>query len=167
MQTVKVSGNILFDPKEFTNKHQKQSDWKKVALIEIGGDIANYYSWFLSKKGLTLNQPLRGAHVTFINDRFAKIVGNTDEERQELWNQTSAMFNKTSVEFTLDINPYSNIEHWWLRVSQNSRSEIQAIRNILGLGEYFYGFHMTIGIANEKNKIQSRYLKTLCDTKFI
>ena len=47
----------------------------------------------------------------------------------------------------------SRVTHnWWLNVSNESRLEIQKIRNELGLGDPFFGLHMTIGRAENFKK---------------
>ena len=66
---VKVKGKIWFDPKNVTRKHNSQADWKRVAMVIFDDDTTEYYSWFIKKRyNLQLNRPLRGPHVTFIND---------------------------------------------------------------------------------------------------
>ena len=64
-----IKGKIVFDPINVTKKHNDQSTWKKVAIVKFDCDIYAYYSWFLQKRfNLFLNKPLRGTHLTFIND---------------------------------------------------------------------------------------------------
>ena len=159
--TIEVSGRLIFDPKDVTKKHHRQAKWKKVAIVDIQGDWCNYYGWFFAKKGLTLNPPLRGAHVTFINDSFKKITGETDYIKSLLWNKTKSLFQKKNVTFKIELSPKTDGKHWWFRVTPDSRGELQAIRDILGMGQPNWGFHMTIGYANERNITQSEYLKTL------
>lgn len=165
--TVEVCGNIYFDPKDYTKKHKRQSNWKKVAIVDIKGDWCSYYSWFLEKRGLRLNVPLRRSHITFVNDRFNRISGNTNEDKEILWRDVKEKFQRKSVKLSLELSPYSNGGHWWLRVHPNTRSELQNIREMLGLGKPNYGFHMTIGYANEKNKAHSEYLLKLLKKKQI
>ena len=163
---VKCGGHIIFDPKDVTKKHHRQSIWKKTAMVDIRGDWSEYYAWFLQKKGLVLNPPLRKAHITFINDRFSEIKA---KDRQKLWTDVSKMFTGKYVEFDLDLQPLSDGKHWWLTIPPDSRGELQAIRNILGLGQYKYGFHMTIGYVNSRpeNQSHSNYLKTLFTNQYI
>lgn len=157
---VEVCGNIYFDPIRRTKKHIRQSN-KKVAMVLIDGDWSEYYAWFLKKKGLMLNPPLRGSHITFINDYSKKLVGETDYLKSLDWNRAKNLFQKKSVKLLLDVRPRTDGKHWWLRVDPSSRGELQAIRDLLGLDEYAWGFHMTLGYANEKNIKQSQYLRKL------
>ena len=50
----------------------------------LDGDVAEYYSWFVSKRyNLILNKPLRGAHVSFINDSLRDMMlGNSCDEQE-------------------------------------------------------------------------------------
>jgi hypothetical protein len=155
--SVEVVGNIYFDPKDKTKKHHSQSTWKKMAMVLIEGEWCEYYAWFLSKKGLTLNPPLRGAHISFINDNSKKIIGETEYIKSLEWNRVKNLFQGNEIKLLLDISPRTDGKHWWLRVDPSSRGELQGIRNILGLGEPEHEFHMTIGYANERNIIQSNY----------
>ena len=69
-------GTIIFDPKDRTAKHKAQASWKKIAMIEFGGDMCDYYAWFIKKRyGVTLNSPLRGPHISFINDHVNDLNG--------------------------------------------------------------------------------------------
>lgn len=165
--TVDIYGRIIFDPKNMTRKHRKQSCWKKVAIVDISGEWCNYYGWFLAKRGLTLNTPLRGAHVTFINDASIYINGDSQKEKYELWSKVKKVFHKKKVTFSVGLSPKTDGKHWWLRVTPDSCGELQAIRNILGMGQPNWEFHLTIGYANERNTIQSQYLKTLISNKLI
>ena len=152
---ITLLGTIVFDPLGMTKKHEKQSSWKKVAIIhletqeEYCGGICEYYSWFINKRfNIGLLKPIRGAHVTFINDREEDIIND--------WSCVKNKFNNKKIEITLNAEPRtdsaqckaSRITHnWWLNVSNESRLEIQKIRNELGLGDPFFGLHMTIGRA--------------------
>jgi hypothetical protein len=110
---------------------------------------------------------LRGAHISFINDAKKRIDAKNDKERQKLWNQVKKIFHRKEVKLILELDPKTDGKHWWLRVHPDSRGELQAIRDILGIGEPEHGFHMTIGYANERNLVQSDYLRTLSLNKFI
>ena len=70
-KTFETYGTIIFDPPEQTDKQIRQSEWKRIAIIQIDEDrdMAKYYAWFFKKRyNITLMPPLRGTHVTFIND---------------------------------------------------------------------------------------------------
>ena len=71
-----IKGKIIFDPDNVTRKHNRQVDWKRVAMVKFDGEMAEYYAWFIERRyNLTLNRPLRGAHVTFVNDSIKEIRG--------------------------------------------------------------------------------------------
>lgn len=174
-ELVRCGGNIVFNPKDYTNKHIKQSGWRKTAIVDIDGQWTEYYSWFLKKRGLILNAPLRKAHITFINESVDTIKAKNRSAKQQLWTNVANMFNGKYIEFDLEVQQYSSGKHWWLRIPKESevnmegfkgRGELNGIRQILygtikGEFEYKWGFHMTTGLANEKNIIQSQYLRHL------
>jgi len=186
--TVRVSGYIYFDPEDVTNKHERQAKWKKMAMVmidkphNINSGWSKYYAWFFKKKGLILNPPLRGAHVTFIDDAFKLIKGEDNRAKAKLWERIKRKYNGKKVSFVLDLTPktekkikerhardengrlmynkrkkpimekYEVYKHWWLRVTPESRKELHGIRTELGLGDKKHGLHMTIGYANEANE---------------
>jgi hypothetical protein len=132
----KIKGILEFSPEDKTKKHMSQASWKRVAMIQTNCDLDRYYAWFLKKRfNLELNKNLRGAHVTFINDRMdAKI-----------FDQFAQLFNGKEIDFYIENEPRSNGEHWWLRVHC---PEAESIRELMGLSrEPFYGMHLTLGYA--------------------
>ena len=120
-------------------------------MIVLNDDTSSYYSWFLRKRfGLHLNPPIRGSHLTVVNDR---IQGNEDMEKyvkgKELW-------HGKDIEFTYDSDVRTDEVSWWLPVK--SEMSIQ-VRNDCGLGKAFYGFHLTIGRADHPLMIEhSKYV---------
>lgn len=152
---IKLVGTIKFDPPDKTNKHLEQSSWKKIAMIifeepeDIKGGICDYYSWFINKRfNIKLLRPLRGAHITFINDREGDVKGD--------WEKVKKKWDSKKIEVILNVEPRTDsaetkknkITHnWWLNVPHEHRNGIQSIRNELGLGLPFFGLHMTIGRA--------------------
>lgn len=153
-------GKIVFDPENKTNKHEAQASWKKVVYIEINSDICEYYAWFLKKRyNLTLNKPLRGAHVTIVNDSKRDFK----DFSQNKWKKVKKKWEGKKIQLVLDLEACTDEsgEHWWLRVSHDHRKELHNLRQELGLGNPFYGFHMTIGTANNKNIEHSRYIHKL------
>lgn len=154
---IRVTGKIKFDPKDVTTKHKAQASWKKMAYVEIDGDLTYLYAWFIERRyNLWLNPPLRGAHITFIND------GRRDFETTDHWDKVKAKYNGKKVTLYLELNPKGNGKHWWLPVSEEHRGELHQIREELTLSSRpKFGLHLTIGFANEKNIEHSRYIHDL------
>ena len=158
-------GTIIFDPKDKTAKHKAQASWKKIALIEFGGDMCDYYAWFIKKRfGITLNTPLRKAHISFINDSIRDLNGGfdnpkdcgTEKERHAMWEDLKKKYHKTKIDVVISTEVQTNGEHVWLRIEHKNRFGMQAIRDEIGLpipnlGKNKdgtlkpLGIHMTIG----------------------
>jgi hypothetical protein len=158
--TVTITGIIKFDPKNKTKKHDKQGSWKCIAMVVFNDDMCEYYNWFLNKRfNLTLNKPLRGPHITFINDRKADTDGN--------WEEIKKKYHNTKVEVVLDLQPKTDSSnpgsslHWWLTVPEENRVGLHDIRTELGLSRPHWGLHMSLGHANEKWAPHSIYLHEL------
>jgi hypothetical protein len=148
----KIKGILDFTPVDVTRKHKSQSEWKCTAIIKTDCDIADYYAWFLKTRfSLVLNKPLRGTHVSFINDRMNK----------ELFMEGSKIFNGREITFYYENMPRSNTgNHWWLRVWS---TEAEDIRQALGLTrDPYFSLHLTLGLANEKNIEHSKYILECC-----
>lgn len=145
---ISLKSPIIFNPVNKTNKHQKQSAWKKVALVNINGDLSEYYSYWLKKRyGLILNRPIRGAHFTVINDKVSN----------EIWEEARKIFHKKEIELHYDIDDIrSDGKHWWIKVYSE---DAENIRNAMGIGRPFWGPHITIGYANEQNLEHSKYIR--------
>lgn len=136
---IKIRGILDFTPEDVTRKHIKQSEWKRVAIIKTDCDLDKYYAWFLCKRfNLELNENLRGAHVTFINDRL----------NRDIFNEAANYFNGKEIDFYIELEPRSNGQHWWLRVHC---PEAESIREAMGLSrEPYFGLHLTLGNATIK-----------------
>ena len=167
LNQIKLTGKIIFDPVDKTTKHKNQAFWKKVAMVVFEGDICEYYAWFINRRyNLQLNKPLRGAHITFINDSLRDIGDGIHK-----WEKLKAKYNGCNIEINIAVDPITDSDepnstgHWWLNVPEESRIELQFIRNELGLGRPFYGLHLSIGHANEKNKEHSKYIHRLIKMK--
>ncbi len=194
-ETIELEGTIYFDPKDVTRKHKKQASWKRMAIVKfdenLGYDsdgnpikgITEYYSWFIKKRfNIHLTKPLRGAHISFINDSSRDTNGK--------WEEVKKKYHKTKVTIVLDVRPHavgrskeSPSGHWWLIVPHSERNDLQAIRNELGLSRPRFGMHMTIGSVVDKrsdvkndagatnaklmNQEQSEYIIDLIDKGFI
>lgn len=153
---ISFTGTIVFDPDNETKKHEVQSSWKKVAMVMFEGDIDKYYRWFIQKRfNLELEPPIRGAHVTFINDRledFNNREGST-EDKQKKWDEVKERWVGKQIEVVFNLTPFSNVYHWWLIVDHDNRAGLQAIRSELGLKKPYFGMHMTFGrISINKNE---------------
>ena len=162
---ITYEGTIIFDPKDRTAKHKAQSSWKKLAMIEFGGDMCDYYAWFIKNRyGITLNSPLRGPHISFINDHIRDLNGGffnpndcgTEKERHQMWEDLKKKYHKTKMKVVISTEVQTNGEHWWLRIEHEHRKDMQAIRDEIGLpipnlgknkdGSLKpLGIHMTIG----------------------
>jgi len=170
MHTISYVGKIQFEPENKTRKHLAQASWKKVAMVLFEGDVAEYYAWFLKKRfNLELNKPLRGAHITFINDRVDDINNSTGtlEEKDALWETLKEKWHGKEISVTLNLMPFSDSNHWWLIVDHKFRDELHNIRAEIGLRRPYFGLHMTIGYANEKNLAHSQYINKLHESGLI
>lgn len=179
---IRLRGKIVFDPKDVTNKHEKQASWKKVAMVLIGSEVSEYYAWFIRKRyNINLLPPLRKAHVTFINDRTSDMNGK--------WEEIKNKWHGKEIDIILNLDPRTDSDnpksdyHWWLNIDEEDRDELHAIRAELGLGRPFYGLHMSIGRAEdfvdddkfipgvkkakEMNIEQSKYIHRLIKNKHI
>lgn len=162
---VTYKGIIQFDPIDKTRKHEKQNSWKKIALVLLDPDISEYYSWFLKKRyNIILNKPIRGSHISFINDSINDIqtgLGLPLNECEIVYNNVKNKWNNKEIEIILDVDTRSNAQHWWLNVSKNNREQLHNIRKEIGLETPFFGLHMSLGYVNEKYIDHSNYILKL------
>lgn len=166
-----LTGKIGFEPEDKTKKHKNQASWKKMAMIFIDGDICEYYSWFIQKRfNIILNKPLRGAHISFINDSVRDLTLNGKrslKDAEVIWNEVKKKYNGKPIKIVLDLDPRTDDRTWWLNIPHDERGEIQSIRDELGLKKPYFGLHMSIGYANEKNIEHSQYIHELIKKGFI
>ena len=164
-------GKIIFEPEDKTKKHKDQASWKKMAMVFIDGDICEYYAWFVEKRyNLILNKPLRGAHISFINDSMRDLSLNgkrTNDEIEDIWEAVKIKWDKQNIPIILDLNAKTDDRTWWLNIPNEERDLLQGIRNELGLGRPFFGLHMSIGYANEKMLPHSQYIHRLITKNLI
>jgi hypothetical protein len=148
---IKLRGTIEFSPEDRTKKQKNQSAWKRVAIIKTNCDLSNYYAWFLEKRfNLKLNQNIRGTHITFISDKMEKTI----------FDECSKFFNGKEIDFYLNLEPKSDGKYWWLDVIS---PDSENIRKVCGLTpEPYFPFHLTLGLANEKNIEFSNYILNQC-----
>jgi hypothetical protein len=168
---ITLFGKIGFEPEDKTKKHKDQASWKKIAMIFIQGDICEYYSWFLQKRyNLVLNKPLRGGHISFINDSMRDLTQKglvSEEVALERWEQCKKKWNGKTIEIILDLNPKTDDRSWWLNIPQDERDLVHKIRAEIGLGRPHFGLHMSLGYANEKNIEHSTYIHHCIKKGFI
>lgn len=167
---VTLSGLIEFEPINKTKKHKFQASWKRIAMVIMEGDITEYYAWFLKRRfNLEILKPLRGAHISFINDSIRDINGGDGgvEYRDILWNQLKTKWDGQHISVTLDLNPRGDGMTWWLNIPEEHRTQLHDIRNEIGLGRPYYGLHMTIGNSHPKYQKHSEYILHLLKTGFV
>ncbi len=166
-----LMGKIVFEPENKTKKHNAQASWKHIAMVLIGGEVTEYYAWYIQKRfNLTLNKPLRGAHISFINDSFRDMSQNGSrslEDVKRAWNAAKVKWDGKRIPIMLNLNPRTDDKHWWLNVDHEYRDKLHGIRAEVGLGKPFFGLHMSIGYANEKNLEHSMYIHQLIKTGII
>ena len=150
-----ITGKIEFDPINVTKKHDKQSSWKKVAIVKFDNndDTYAYYSWFLKKRfNLVLNKPIRGTHLTIIND----IVDD------ELYAMGRELFHEKEIKLQYDPSYIRSNKkgHWWLKAYCD---DAHNIRSVMGLDpEPYFGLHITIGLATHLQLEHSKYITDQC-----
>ena len=148
---LEVKARIEFEPTHYSKKHEEQATWKSVAMVRTECDLHSYYAWFLRKRfDLFLIPPLRGSHVTFINE----IVDPKEFEKAK------KQFHGKYLTFYYDPVPKSNGAYWWLRVWS---PDIDAIRISMGLSkDPYYGLHITIGYPKKTEVKFSHYILEKC-----
>lgn len=171
MDRITLYGKIVFEPEDATKKHKEQASWKKIAMIMFEGDLAEYYAWFLNKRySIILNKPLRGAHISFINDSLKDMsLGGkrSSTEVETLWKAIKTKWNGQTIPIVLSLDPRTDDNHWWLNIPHDERGLLHGIREELGLGKPYWGLHMSLGYANEKNLPHSKYIHDLIKKGFI
>ena len=159
---ITLFGKIGFEPENKTKKHNQQASWKRIAMVFFDGDICEYYAWFLKKRfNLILNKPLRGAHISFINDKNTDMTLNgllTLEQANKNWDIVKKNWDNKKIEISLNLDYRTDGKHWWLNVETESRKKLQMIRDELNLGAPYYGFHMSLGYPSERNIKHSKYI---------
>jgi hypothetical protein len=91
----------------------------------------------------------------------------SEEEALNAWEATKKKWHGKKIEIVLDLNPRSDGRSWWLNIPNEERDGLQAIRSEIGLGRPFFGMHMSLGYANEKNIEHSEYLHNMMIKGFI
>lgn len=169
---ITLTGTINFEPEDKTKKHLNQASWKKIAMVLMDGDVTEYYAWFIQKRyNLMLNKPLRGAHVSFINDSMRDLTQNgkiTEAEALNTWEEVKKKWNGKKIDIVLDLEPKTDDRTWWLNIPHDEREGLQAIRSELGLDRPYFGMHMSVGYARPGiMEEHSKYIHDLIKNKFI
>ena len=150
---IRGTGILQFEPEDKTKKHIHQAAWKRVAIIQTNDDLCEYYAWFVKQRfGLKLNRPLRGSHITIINDA-----------ERELPNYQEAVdkFNGQTIDFFLDVETSTNGNHWWLNAQCEAAEEI---REACGASRKpYFPFHLTIGFPSPLTLEHSLYISRSID----
>lgn len=165
---VTYNGIIEFEIENKTKKHELQASWKRSVMVLFEGEICEYYQWFINRRySLPLKKPLRRMHCSLINDRFTDVKGETLEDKEKLWNEVKNKYNGQSIDVTLNLDMQIVKNYWFFDLNEQSKLDLQAIRQELGLGLPYYDFHCTVGIVNEINKPHHDYIKRLLDKGLI
>jgi hypothetical protein len=169
--TITLQGKIHFEPENRTKKHHSQSSWKRMVMVMFTGDITEYYSWFIRKRyNLELNKPLRGAHISFINDSIRDLSCNGTKTIEQIdvdWDTVKKKWDGKTIQVVLDLNPRTDDRTWWLNISHDKRYLLHSIRAELGLGKPYWGLHMTIGTAEHLRYEHSKYIHRLIKKGYI
>lgn len=140
-------GILKFDPVNKTKKHDNQSAWKKIAMVMINDDTHKYYQWliereykFIQGKEANTNwmgSPLRGPHVTIINERIDDI---------SIWNDLVEKYDNTELYFFYNIENglRNNGKHIYYKIDCPVADQIRQYGN---LGDPYFGYHLTIGLV--------------------
>jgi hypothetical protein len=162
MDKVVLMGKIVFDVDNKTKKHNSQSSWKYIAMILFEGDVCEYYSWYIKKRfNITLNRPLRGSHISFINDSFNDISKGSNKNSKQIndtWKKVKKKWNGKKIPVMLYLTPKTDGKYWWLNVHNHYHDNLMCIRKEVGLNKPYFNFHMTIGYANNLNIDHSNYI---------
>lgn len=148
-----------FDPVNRTKKHEKQN-WKRTAMIMLNDDTVNFYQWLIEKRypfiqgvqaiNKWINQPLRGPHVTIINDMIGRDL------TEEGFKKAKEKYDNTEVYFFYNVEDglRHSGEHIYYKVECPMGDEI---RRYAGLGDPYFGFHLTIGMVPEESVVKKEH----------
>jgi hypothetical protein len=101
-------------------------------ILECEKSIVDYYTWFLAKKGVKLEFPMWGSHLSVVRGEIQDI------ESCENWGYRG---NEVVTFQYGDL--VTNGKHWWLEAVS---PELDEIRRVLGLAPHpKSGFHVTLG----------------------
>ena len=154
-----IQGKLLFDPVDLTKKHGLQSTWKKNVIAVIDDeDFCEYFAWFIKKRyNLKIVDPIRGAHLTIINDKLIDGIDATERK----YSRSKSMFNGKVIDITYDLDIRTDGKYWWFKAQSN---EAIMVRQHIGLQPTpYFGFHLTVGRVEgrEYEKEHGKYIHRL------
>jgi len=157
--TENIQARVNFNPDDLTNKHRKQSSWKKHVIAFIDEpDLCSYHKWFIEKRfNLKLAEPIRGPHFTIVNDRLSDFPNSSEKKYRKVMDKWDGKL----IDIRYEYAPYTDGVHWWLRARSEQATQI---REEIGLSaKPYWGFHITIGrISGRDYEIQhGKYIHTL------
>jgi len=115
-----------------TLKYYPYGDWWVILYCDNG--IIEYYRYYLEKRGIKLQKPKHGAHISIVRGE-----GEPEPEHKEnwLWNDGGLVLFQYSNEVVFGET------HVWLPVRSQSLDEL---RQYLGLApKPQFRFHLTLG----------------------
>lgn len=154
-------GILKFDPINKTKKHDRQSSWKKIAMIMTYDDSSAYYRWFIEQQYKLIqgkdanlnwmNPPLRKTHVTIINDRIYDM---------DLWQKLIDKYDNTEMYFFFDIENglRNNGKHIFYKVQCPMADEVREYGN---LGDPYFGYHLTLGRVPEDVVFRKQHIENV------
>lgn len=163
--TEHTSGKLVFDVDDLTKKHKQQSTWKKHVIAHIDDpEFCRYYSWFLEKRfNLRFSEPIRGTHLTLINDRLR----DYENSSEETYHAAKQKYDGTYIDIRYSLDPKTDGTHWWFR----ARTDIGVqIRTEIGLSpKPYFGYHITIGrIGGREHEIEhGKYIHRIIENGLI
>jgi len=129
---IKLDAILKYDPQALTGNSDKMfKPWWLIGFV--GGEVAEYYAWFLRKRtGIVLQRPAWGSHVSIVR-------GEAPPCNTEAWKRHDGQ----SIELEFDPSIRTNGAHWWLKVTCDSMLDI---REELGLSRtHDFSLHLTLG----------------------
>ena len=154
-----IQGKVVFDPEILTHKHNLQSEWKKNVIVIVNEpDFCNYFGWFIKKRyNLKIVEPLRGVHLTIVNDRLSDGVCASELK----YNRSKQLFNNKTIDIQYNTDVRTDGKYWWFKAKSN---EAILIRQHIGLNPIsYFDFHITVGRVEgrEFEKEHGRYIHNL------
>lgn len=132
VQWVQLTGRLVYEPHRPDLRKTRKAD-KFMLVLELKGDIAKYYAWWLKKHfHLEVQLPAWRPHVTVLDGRIA-----VREEKHHLWKK----YQGELITFEYNVNIEQHWKFWTLPVRSERLNEI---REELGFARTDK-LHLTIG----------------------